>query len=182
MKLNDLKKAATRFQEKLRIAERKAADLQRKAKAAKAGSEQTRLEHKRARKAAKQSKKLASAAEDQAREQRRVLEKARKRLAKALKKLAQRKGKQKSKPARSSAVARPPAPNEAVRHCAKDPQARSRWPVSVSRPRKCHTATGHSYGLTCGAFDLAAKANDSQALEFLIHTCSWGGTAARERT
>jgi hypothetical protein len=100
MKLNDLKKAAAKAQQDLQLAERKAGDLQRKAKAAKAKSEQTRLEHKGARKSAKQAKKLALAAEDQAREQRWVLEKVQKRLAKTLKKLGQGKAKQKAKPAR----------------------------------------------------------------------------------
>jgi hypothetical protein len=97
MKLNDLKKAAAKARQDLQFAERKAGDLQRKAKAAKAKSEQTRLEHKRARKSAKQAKK-----------QTRVLEKVQKRLAKALKKVGQGKGKQKSKPAR------PPAPPKQV--------------------------------------------------------------------
>ena len=114
MKLNDLKKAAARTHQDLQLAERKAADFQRKANAAKAKTEQTRLEFKRARKSAKQLRKLASAAEDQACEQRRVLEKAQKRLAKALKKLRQGKGKQKNKLARRPAVARPSAPSKPV--------------------------------------------------------------------
>src|ERR1035441_6620676 len=102
MKLNDLKQAAAKAQQDLQLTERKVADLQRTAKAAKARSEHTRLEHKRARKAAKQAKKLASAAEEQAREQRRVLKKVHRRLAKALKKVGQGKSKQKSKPTRPS--------------------------------------------------------------------------------
>jgi hypothetical protein len=110
MKLNDLKKAAASAQEKLQLAQRAAADLQGKAKADKARSEQTRVEHKRARKSAKLSKKLALKAEEQVREQRRILEKAQKRLAKALKKVGKGKGKQQSKAALRSSVARPPAP------------------------------------------------------------------------
>jgi len=110
MKLNDLKKAAAKAQQDLHLAARKAADLRQKAQAAKARSEQTRLEHKRARKAAKQAKKSAAAAEEQARDYCRVFEKAQKRLAKAVKKLGQGKTKQKGKPARLPAVARASAP------------------------------------------------------------------------
>ena len=91
MKLNDLEKAAAKAQQDFQLAERKAAELQRSAKAAKAKTEQARIEHKRIRKAAKQAKKLALAAEEQAREQRRAWEKAQKRLSKALKKLAKTK-------------------------------------------------------------------------------------------
>jgi len=112
MKLNDLKQAVAKAQQDLQTVEGKAADLRRKAKAAKANTEQTRLEYKCARKAAKQAKKLASAAEDQSREQCQVLEKAQKRLAKALKKLDQGKAKQKGKPARPAVAARPPAPSK----------------------------------------------------------------------
>jgi hypothetical protein len=110
MKLNDLKKAAARAYEELQLAEGAAADLQRKAKADKARSEKTRLDHKRARKSAKLSKKLALKSEEQVREQRRVLQKAQKRLAKALKKLGIGKGKQRGKPVRQPAVARLSAP------------------------------------------------------------------------
>jgi hypothetical protein len=111
MKLNDLKKAAARAQQDLQTAERKAVDLQRKAKAAKARSEQVRLEQKRARKSAKQAKKLAAAAEDQALAQALVLKKVQKRLAKALKKLGQKKkARQNGKLARPVPAARPTTP------------------------------------------------------------------------
>jgi predicted nucleic acid-binding Zn-ribbon protein len=86
MKLDELKKALAKAQEGLRVAEHDLADLQRKAKAAKAKSEHARLEHKRARKSAKQAKKLVLEAEDRAGQQCRVLAKAQKRLVKALKK------------------------------------------------------------------------------------------------
>lgn len=109
MKLNDLKKAAASAEAELQLAERAAADLQRKAKADKARSEQTRLDHKRARKSAKLSKKLALKAEERVREQRCILEKAQKRLAKALKKVGKEKGKQRSKPVREPALAHPSA-------------------------------------------------------------------------
>ena len=111
MKLNDLKKAAAKAQQDLQFVELKVAELQQKAKVAKAKSEQTRLMHKSARKSAKQAKKLASTAEDQARDKSRALEKSRKRLTKALKKLGQGKSKPKGKPAKPSAVAHPSAPS-----------------------------------------------------------------------
>ena len=85
MKLNDLKKAAAKARQDLQVAERKVAELQRNAKAAKTKAEQARLDYKRVRKAAKQARKLALAAEEQAGERCRVWEKAQKRLAKALK-------------------------------------------------------------------------------------------------
>jgi hypothetical protein len=91
MKLNELKKAAAKAQQDLQLAEHKAAELQRSAKAAKAKTDQARIEHKRVRKAAKQAKKLVLAAEEQAREQHRAWEKAHRRLSKALKKLAKTK-------------------------------------------------------------------------------------------
>ena len=127
MKLHDLKKAAAQAQQDFHLAERKAGELQGKAKAAKAKSEQTRLDHKRARKAAKQAKKLASAAEEQAREHARVLGKVQKLLSKALKKVGQGKGKQLSKPARSPAVARRVAPTK---------RKQIKLPVVASSPQR----------------------------------------------
>ena len=113
MKLNDLKKAAARAQQELQLAESKVADLQRTVKAAKANTEQVRLQFKGMRKAAKQAKKLVLAAEEQARERCRVWEKAQKRLAKALKKLVKAKGGGTKKPALAAAApgkAAPPKP------------------------------------------------------------------------
>ena len=46
MKLNDLQKAAAKAQQELQLAERKVAELQRAAKAAKAKTEQVRLQFK----------------------------------------------------------------------------------------------------------------------------------------
>ena len=133
MKLNDLKKAAASAQEELQLAERAAAALQRRTKADKARSEQTRLEHKRARKSAKLSKKLALKAEEQVREQRRILEKAQKRLAKALKKVGKGKAKPQGKAARQSSVTRPSAhPKPALKqHSVLSPK--SQKPTDGSR-------------------------------------------------
>ena len=108
MKLKDLKKAVAKAQHDLQLAELKAVELQRSAKAAKAKTEQARLQHKRVRKAAKQARKLAQAAEEQAREQRRAWEKAQKRLSKALKKLAKTKAVGAKKAAKPAAKKVPP--------------------------------------------------------------------------
>ena len=108
MKLNDLKKAAAKAQEGLRLAETEAAELQRNAKTTKAIAEQARLEYKRVRKAAKQAKRLALAADEDTREQRRVWEKAQKRLAKATKKLAKAKGRAPKQLAKAAKAAETP--------------------------------------------------------------------------
>ena len=116
MKLSNLKKAVSKARQDLQLAERKAAELRRSAKAARARAEQVRLEHRRLRKAAKQAKKLALAAEDQACERRRIWEKAEKRLAKALKKLAKAKGGGANKTVKAAARPRKPAsPKPAVK-------------------------------------------------------------------
>ena len=106
MKLDDLKKAEAKAQQGLQLAEAKAAELQRKAKAAKAMAEQARVKHKQTRKAAKQAKRLALAAEEYAGDQLRVWEKAQKCLAKALKKAAKAKAGQSKRPAPTSAARR----------------------------------------------------------------------------
>lgn len=108
MKQNDLKKAAAKAQEGLRLAETEAAELHRNAKTTKAIAEQARLEHKRARKAAKQAKRLAQAADEHARGQRRAWEKAQKRLAKAMKKLAKAKGRAPKQVAKAAKAAEAP--------------------------------------------------------------------------
>ena len=108
MKLDDLKKAAAKAQQDLQLAEGNAAELQRRAKAVKAKTEQARLQHKRFRKEAKQAKKLALAADEQAREQRRAWEKAQKRVSKALKKLAKTKAVGAKKAAKPAAKKLPP--------------------------------------------------------------------------
>ena len=82
-KLIELKKAETKAQQELELAAAKAANLQRKAKAARAAAEAARLQHKRARKAAKLARREAAAAEDRARELLRVWKKAEKRFVKA---------------------------------------------------------------------------------------------------
>jgi hypothetical protein len=110
MKLNDLQKAGAKAHRALQIAKAKAAELQRKAKTAKAIAEQARLEHKHARKAAKQTKRLALAAEEDARGQFRVWEKAQKRLAKALKKLAKAKTGKAKRSASTAAAPRKATP------------------------------------------------------------------------
>ena len=91
MKLDDLKKTGAKAHQELRLAERKAQELQSKFTAAKALAEQARLKHKHSRKAAKQAKRLALAAEEHVRDKLRASEKAQKRLAKATKKAAKAK-------------------------------------------------------------------------------------------
>ena len=112
MKLDDLKKAGAKAHQELRLAERKAQELQRKFTAAKALAEQARLKHKHSRKAAKQAKRLALAAEEHVRDNLRAWEKAQKRLAKATKKAAKAKAGNTKRSAPAAAAprkaARPP--------------------------------------------------------------------------
>jgi len=110
MKLNDLQKANDKAHRDLQLAKAKAAELQRKAKTAKAIAEQARLNQKQARKAAKQAKHLALAAEDHARDQLRVWEKAQKRLDKVIKKAAKAKAGKAKRPAATAAAPTPASP------------------------------------------------------------------------
>ena len=158
MKLNEFKKAAATAQQDLQLAERKAADLQRNAKAAKSKSEQARSEFKRARKSAKQAKKLAAAAEDHARgtmpDPRKSPEAAGQGLEEARPGEKQRKGQASPLIRRRSLVgALQAGANEAACLCAKDPKARSQPSVTVGCRRWCYAPAGQSYDMTCGAFD-----------------------------
>lgn len=110
MKLNDLQKANDKAHRDLQLAKAKAAELQRKAKTAKAIAEQARLNQKQARKAAKQAKHLALAAEDHARDQLRVWEKAQKHLDKVIKKAAKAKAGKAKRPAATAAAPTPTSP------------------------------------------------------------------------
>ena len=179
MKLNDLKKAAAKARQDLQVAERKVAELQRNAKAAKAKAEQARLEHKRVRKAAKQAKKLALAAEEQARERYRVWEKAQKRLAKALKKLAKAKGGGTKKPALAAECARESHGDETggkeeAAHPANETEAGRRQAIFSANPRRRVANPGWSGGLICAGSDLAAATEDALLRRILTlpsHDC-----------
>ena len=142
MNLNGLKQAAAKAQQAFRIAELKVADLQRTFKAAKAKTEQARLEHKRVRKAAKQAKKLTLAAEDQARERRRICEKAQKRLAKSLKKLAKVKGGGAKKTPKAVAAPLKPASARQAAKTKLPPIPRKTPVVSQSPPTAPGAVTG----------------------------------------
>jgi hypothetical protein len=139
MKLNDLKKAATKAQQDLQVSEQRAAELLRGFKAAKAKTEQARLDYRRLRKAGKLAKKLALEAEEKMCGQRRVWEKAQKRLAKAEKKLAKAQKGKSTKAARPAprpqpAKTSPPATNVQPSPSTSDEKAAPVAPASQSAP------------------------------------------------